>query len=722
MAAAASSASAASAAQPSSPESDGMLEVVVTAERFGATVQTTPVAVTAVTGEQLAERQVNNVLEAAAQIPGIMITPTQGSNTSARIALRGVNQSTSGINFDPAVGIYVDGVYQPRINGAFFEFFDLDRLEVLRGPQGTLYGRNSSAGAIKIETKRPSYQWTGGTELSAGNFSAKGGKAYVSGPIVDDLLAFSVSAVVRKHEGYFFGLNYGRPIGDIDARAERLKLLYTPLDNFSAELAVFAVQDYSEGGIPVPLTVSAGVRDPYVTNSYDRDYSFTEIVGPIGQGFINNLGGALNLKWQLNEAFELASITGYGNQRTYSTGNTLWVSAAQQAAFDRGDTSVLANSTNEGRTSDKFWTQEFTGTYTNEKIKAVGGVYYIDERGKSRSVAAGSSTIDQDRNTKASAVFGQATYTIGAGVGVTGGLRYTREEADFTQFYKTQLNVSQNAKKTYTSTTPKLGINWQATPDLLTYASWTKGFKSGGFNPIPPNSNTGTGQIGTPTPYNPENVESYEAGFKWTTFGNRLRLNATSYRAEYSGLQLPVFFPGTNTIYTANATGAVVRGLEVESGFKPMRGLEFYGNWSITHGAYNGPYVCANQFSKFVDCSVNKLVGLIPTSMLLGTHITPVLPIPGQIKFNFSWSYHSAYFNNSANNGPLVGTPAAGIYNTGLSWTSTNEQLGITLDVRNLTDKRYSRAGLQLSNATTPAVSAYPNDPRNYMLRLQYSF
>ena len=102
----------------------GIAEVVVTAERYGATVQTTPIAVTAVTGEQLADRQVNNVLEAASEIPGIMITPAQGSNTNARIALRGVNQSTAGINFDPAVGIYIDGVYQPRINGAFFEFFD----------------------------------------------------------------------------------------------------------------------------------------------------------------------------------------------------------------------------------------------------------------------------------------------------------------------------------------------------------------------------------------------------------------------------------------------------------------------------------------------------------------------------------------------------------------------------------------------------------------------
>lgn len=721
--------SAIAGAQTGSPDNDkddvGIAEVVVTAERYGATVQTTPVAVTAVTSEQLSDRQVHNVLEAATQVPGIMITPAQGSNTNARIALRGVNQSTAGINFDPAVGIYIDGVYQPRINGAFFEFFDLDRLEVLRGPQGTLYGRNTIAGAIKIETRRPAFEWTGGAELNAGNFGAKGGKAYLSGPIVDDLLAFSISGVLRQNDGYIYGLNYGRRIGKLDSRAERVKLLFTPLENFSAELAVFAIQDYSEAGIPVPLRVLPGVNDPYVTNSYDRDYTFTEIVGPIGQGSINNVGGALSLRWQLNDAIELTSITGFGNQRTFSLGSTLFVTAAQQQAWERGDTSVIANSQNEGRTRSEYWTQEITGTYTTEKWKAVGGVYYINEEGQSRAVAAGSATTDQDRETKASAVFAQATYTIRAGLGVTAGLRYTREEADFTQLYRQQANFSQNANKTFTSTTPKLGVNWQVNDDLLTYASWTKGFKSGGFNPIPPNSNIGQapGQLAGPTPYDPENVESYEAGIKWTTWGKRARLNAAVYRAEYDGLQLPVFFPGTTTIYTANATGAVVRGLEVEGALRPTPGLEFYGNVSVTSGAYNGPYTCANQFSQFVDCSVNKLVGLIPTSLLLGTHITPTFPaLPGQFKFNFSWSHHTKYYNNSANSGPLVATPAAGLYNAGISWTSENESLGMTLDVRNLADKHYSRAGLQQSNPTSPAVSAFPNAPRTYTLRLQYSF
>src|SRR6266478_2216897 len=166
-------------------EAGGALaEVTITAERYQATVQTTPVAVTALSSEMLADRKVTSVQDVAAQIPGIVITPSTGSSNSARIVLRGAGQEQGGINFDPAVGVYIDNVYQPRINGAFFDFFDIAHLEVLRGPQGTLYGRNTSGGAIKLETRRPTFNWIESGELSGGEWDTREGKAFISGPIV----------------------------------------------------------------------------------------------------------------------------------------------------------------------------------------------------------------------------------------------------------------------------------------------------------------------------------------------------------------------------------------------------------------------------------------------------------------------------------------------------------------------------------------------------------
>ncbi len=699
---------------------DGLAEIMVTAERFESSVQKSPVAVTAIDAAALEDRMVTNVLTAAQEIPGIKITAAQGSNTNASIALRGVGQSTAGINFDPAVGIYIDGVYQPRINGAFFDFFDIASMEVLRGPQGTLYGRNSSGGALKIQTRRPEHTWQGKAEVSAGNFDYLGGKAYLTGPI-NDVLAFSISGVMRQRDGYLYGVEHGRRIGDIDSRAQRAKLLFTPNDKFEAELSVFAIQDYSEAGVPVPLQTFPGVNIPEANGTFNRDLTRTEIYGPLGQGEIKNLGGALNMRYFFSDTIEFSSITGFGDMETSSTGNTLFVTLAMQQAKERGE-NVTQASNNEGRTNNEFWTQELNMTYTGERLRGVVGLYYINEEGQSRARAAGSATIDQDRITKASAAFAQGTYMIGGGVGLTAGIRYTREEADFTQFYRQLLGASQNATKTFTSTTPKLGVNWEVTDRFMTYVSYTQGFKSGGFNPIPPNANTGVpDQIGAPTPYNPEDVTSYEAGFKWQTQDNKFRLNGAVFRAEYDGMQLPVFFPGTSTIYTSNATSGVVQGIELEPTWQVTRDLLIYGNLSLNDGEYTGAFPCNDQYGVRTDCRDNELVGLIPVKGMIGFGYTPYLPLPGEFRINGSWAYHDEYHNNVANS-PLVYTVAAGIFNTSIAWTSPDETWNAALEVRNVADKHYSLAGLQQSHPVQPAVSAFPNAPREVMFRFGVNF
>jgi iron complex outermembrane receptor protein len=293
----------------------GLTEVEVTAERFGASIQRAPVAVTAINPEVLAERQVTNVLDAAAEVPGLVITPTAATTNNARIVLRGAGQENPGINFDQAVGVYIDNIYQPRVNGAFFDFFDIAQLEVLRGPQGTLYGRNNSGGAIKITSKRPSFDWTGMVEASAGNWSAMGGKAYLSGPIIEDKLAFSVGAMTFERDGFLWGVNYGRRVGHIETNAERVKLLYTPTDNFEVQFAFHAIQDYSESAVGVPLTVLPGVIIPEATGG-NRDLTKTENLGSLGDPSLNNTGASINAIWSVTDALSINFISGYGKRRS----------------------------------------------------------------------------------------------------------------------------------------------------------------------------------------------------------------------------------------------------------------------------------------------------------------------------------------------------------------------------------------------------------------------
>jgi iron complex outermembrane receptor protein len=725
LALAANEVSAQSAPQPAnSPRETGgttLQEITVTAERFSASVQTTPVAVTALNESLLAERAVTNVLEAMSEIPGITITPVQSSNGTARVYLRGAGQNSGGINYDPAVGIYIDNVYQPRANGAFFDFFDIEQMEVLRGPQGTLYGRNTSGGALKIQTKRPEFYWTGGAQASVGNFDSRAAKGYLSGPLIDGTLAFSVSGVYREREGYLYGTEYGRRVGNVDTRAERLKFLYTPTDNLEVQLSVHAIQDYSESVFGVPLSVHPDVRIPEANGTFDRDLTRTEVFGPLGQANLNSNGGALNIIYDATDSLSLNAITGYGLLRNFSLGNTIWVTPALQAAKDAGG-DVNLPSTNEGHLRDEFFTQEFNATYNGERLKGVVGVYYFDEEGSNRASTASSPTIDTDRSTKASAIFAQATYEIGFGVGLTAGVRYTDEDAEYTQYYRQQAAAPQTREENFTATTPKFGINWQVTADFMAYASYTEGFKSGGFSAVPPNTNVGTGNPGEPTPYDPEDVTSYEVGLKYTTPDDRFRINLAAYRAEYDGMQFPTFFVGTSTNYMTNATSGQVEGIEVEPVWQATDTLQLYGNGSFTTGKYTNPWQCASQYGAMMDCSDNEIPGQIPTKTTLGFRYAPEWSLWGSLTFNGSWVYTSAYFNNIANEGPLVQAQESDIFNLTASWVSENGRWNAALDARNLTDEHYIWSGLQLAHPQYPSVTGYVNAPREVFFRVGLNF
>jgi iron complex outermembrane receptor protein len=701
-------------------ERGGLAEITVTAERFASQVQTTPIAVTALNEDMLQERAVSTVLDTMQEVPGITITPVQSSNSSARVYLRGAGQNSAGINYDPAVGIYIDNVYQPRANGAFFDFFDLEQMEVLRGPQGTLYGRNTSGGALKIRTKRPTFNWTGAAQLAAGNFESLSYKGYVSGPITDTL-AFSLSGTHRERDGYLYGTEYGRRVGNIDSSAERAKLLWTPNDKFELELSVYAIQDYSESTFGVPLQVQDGVRIPAANGTFNRDLTKTELYGPLGQNRLNNNGGSLNINYFINDNLTFTSISGYGLLRSFSLGNTIWVTPAMQAQKDAGqDMTILSES--EGLMRDEFYTQEFNLTYQGDRWKGLVGAYYMKEEGMNRASTATSPTIDTDRNTEASAIFAQATYEILDGVGVTAGLRYTQEDAEYTQYYRLQAQAPQTRNKRFTATTPKIGIDWEINDDVFVYASYTEGFKSGGFSAVPPNTNVGNGRPGEPTPYLPEDVTSYEVGFKYQTPNRMFRLNGALFLAKYDGMQFPTFFPGTSTNYMTNATSGKVSGLEIEPTWQVTDSLQVYGNGSFTSGEYTSPWQCSGQYGYMIECGDNEIPGQIPTKTTVGFRFAPELPLPGEFVLNGSWVYHSHYFNNIANEGPLVQAQEASIYNLTLSWTSPSERYNAGIDVRNLTDEHYVWSGLQLAHPTSPSVTGYINAPREVQFRVGVKF
>jgi len=696
-------------------------EVTVTAERYRATVQTTPVAVTAISAETLNDRQIANVLQAAAEIPGTVIMPNINSSNNARIVMRGAGQENSGINFDQAVGVYIDDVIQPRVNGAFFDFFDVGSIEVLRGPQGTLYGRNSSGGAVKIITRRPSFTWTGGGEAAAGNWDTLNGRAYLSGPLIDSKLAFSLSASRNERDGYLYSPYYDKRVGDVKNSAERAKLLYTPTDNLEFQLEYHFIQDYSESTYGVPLLVAPNVVGTQANGTRNRDLTITENLGDPGDPFLYNDGGSLHATWH-NGPLEVSYIGGIGNLRTYSNGTvSLTLARAAQIAYENG-TEAPAGA-NEGRARVEWYSHELNSTYSTERLKGVAGLYYYNEKGSSRSIALDSPTIDQDRGVDAWAVYAQGTYTLDNGLGFTVGARHTEETADFTQYYRLQLAEPQSDSTTFKANTVKLGVNWQLTDDFLAYASYTEGFKAGGFNPVPPANSIGGGQIGRPVPYDPENVESYEIGGKVTLLDRRLRMNLAVFRAEYSDMQLPQFFPGTTTSYTTNATGAIVEGIEFEPSWRPLDELQIYATGSLMRGHYTGPFACSLSNTVVVDCSDKDLKAVVPRKMTLGARYSPLLAfVPGQLTFNGSWNYNSSFYTNLSNELSVFQPEQADIFNASISWISPSGMYRAAIEGRNITDEHYIMNGVQLASPTAPQITGYPNEPRVVLLRLGVSF
>jgi iron complex outermembrane receptor protein len=217
-------------------------------------------------------------------------------------------------------------------------------------------------------------------------------------------------------------------------------------------------------------------------------------------------------------------------------------------------------------------------------------------------------------------------------------------------------------------------------------------------------------------------VDSYEAGAKFETPNRRFRLNVAIFDAEYAGLQLPVFFPGTSTSYTSNASAASIYGIELEPTWQIFDSLQMYGNMSFDHGKYTEPFICSGANTVFRDCSNGKIKGLVPQKEVVGFTYSPRLPIRGQLRFMGEWNHTGHYFNNVANEGPLVQTDAVDLYNGAISWSDENDHWRVSLDGRNLTDKHYVLAGLQLASPVRPAVTGYINDPRVILLRVGVTF
>ncbi|CAN5180412.1 TonB-dependent receptor [soil metagenome] len=710
-------ASAAHAATPAAPAeaavdanaAPAVEQVVVTAERRATDLQKTAIAISAFSAQTLTDRKIDSIRDLSGQIPNFSISRVTISHTTQTYALRGVGESDP--IQEPVLAVYVDDVYIPRQIGSMVEFNDLERIEVLRGPQGTLYGRNSSAGALRIITRDPGDAFRAKAEVGLGNYGAVDVRALIEGPLVEGKLSGSLSYIHHGRDGVTFDPTLNHDVNRIDLDAYRAKLRWTPTDKLDVLLTVNALKDRSDSRSYVPVTQPGGVF------RNDRSYSEVEPKQDLDQ-----ISGALRVQYELNDNLKLKSVTSYGGFNL----NPVYYDNDGQAALIQKNLIHY---------NDQYVTQEIQLNGDYGKLTFTSGLFYLHERffvqrdGYSRRNALptdpattpgnyGFARAHNITNTDAYAVFGEATYALNDRLSVTGGLRWTNEEKEFTFDNKvlnlagqvTGQSIAGQADKIFSAITPKLSAQFQWTPDVLQYVTWSKGFKSGGFD------NRATRIDLATRPFAPENVDTYETGLKTQLFDNRARLNLAVFYNDYKDLQVSYSdpaYPGNSV--RGNAGKAHTYGVELESNVRATERLSLQATAGYLFAVYD-KYKNAGGIG--VDADGHRLLNSPRWSLSAGVTYDVPIEIPGSIRAGLNAQFQTKTYY-SALQRPQDEAPAQTFVNGTVTWQSPDPRWSVQLSGRNLLN-----SDEPVSSTYTPATGVYYKnyaDPRTWLVTLKYA-
>jgi iron complex outermembrane recepter protein len=547
----------------------GLQEIVVTAQKRAENLEETPIAVTALTGQDMQQRQVLSVETLAESVPNFDFGVYSGN---AHLAIRGLGFDSINPGAEARVAYHEDGVYLARPADILGTFFDVNRVEVLRGPQGTLYGRNSTGGSVNVITNDPTPTFGGYYRQTIGNYSTFIEEGAVGGPLTNDVEG-RLAVQVVDHSGYGENLETGHEIDNAKTWSVRGKLKFLIADNFNLLLtADYHREDDSNYGFHYigpgnPLVIPPGVtlHVPIAQDSYD----IAQASDPINKREIWGLSAVAD--WKLNDSMSLRSISAY----RYSDYQ------AFSDATGMGDSLLPFNQVEKSDSAS----EELQLTQDTQRYHWIAGLYYFHEHVNSFSQApvnAGlfGGSLDTllegyyaggTLSTEASAIFGQGTYDITDTFSATLGLRFGNEhksindglQFDAARIYSPtnplNLIATQQDSITENSFTPKVIFEYHPVNDLMSYLSVSKGYKSGGFD---------NGAVAPP--YGPENVIAYELGIKGQWFDHRLQANADVFYYDARDLQVSVIV--NTAVMTENAARAHVKGAEFELDALPAKG------------------------------------------------------------------------------------------------------------------------------------------------------
>jgi iron complex outermembrane receptor protein len=695
-------------------------EIVVTAQRREQNLQQAPVAVTAFTASELEKAQVNAMIDLSSRAPNLFISNASASPATVRTFLRGAGQNDNTIpTAEQSVGFYVDDIYQARGNALNTEFFDVERIEVLRGPQGTLYGRNTAVGAIKIVTQVPDGETTGKADVSYGRYSEFRTRGTFAFPIVDDKLAASLSGIYMDRGGDRFNTVLGRKVNERKYGGLRGVFHYTPSDNLDIVFRAFWTRDKNQHNSVVAASDLDG--RPLIGDYFRVTVPFL----PFGRTQQNGFNGKLT--YDLANDWTLEYIGSYLSLTDDSFAD---VSGGQRLATGtfRSNFNIATELDNDQMSHEL----KVAGDAADGKLRAAFGAYYFRETTQgyldSRIIPQAipplplpfvvRNVTNLDLATDAYAFFGQGTYYVTEQLGVTVGGRISWDKKDATaDFTASQtLPVAGTAPttrvttdKTFKEFTPKFGLEYQADDDLFLFANAAKGFKGGGFN--------GRGNTATifQATFNEETVWTYEAGVKSELMDNRLRVNATYFLNKFNDLQLQAFVGSAGAVATSNAGKARVHGLELETTYAATDDLTLRASIATMSDKYT-------RVDPTSDVATNRATEL-PTTPSFESSVgfdwsIPSPDVDGTLDVGATYTHRASFYPGTVQTFRTL-TKAQDLVDARLTWMHEDEQFSVTVSGRNLLDKHYPFATLFVAGVVN---AKYPAERRMWHISARYTY
>jgi len=718
-----------------SQESEVKLEeVIVTARKREESIQDTPVAITAFTSKNLALSGTTDITELAQRTPSLLLEPSRASNSTLTAFIRGVGQQDPLAGFEPGVALYMDDVYLARPQGALLEVLDVERIEILRGPQGTLYGRNAMGGAIKYVTRRLGDEFEGnliGRYGSYGQFDIVGS---VNLP-VSDSFKVGIAATKLTRNGFGKNINLNKDNYNKDLGSARITAELTPSDNLFMRISADYTKDSSNPKHGHRLFEGITSGAPVLDNVYDTragaDTSGLTIAFD-GDHDVTNKGVSGLIEYDVSDSLVVKSVTAYREDYSES------IIDFDSLPHNQLDAAAIYENSQ--------FSQELQLLYTGEKVDTVAGFYFIDaDAANNFDLTLGAlgplgTYTGGDFNTKSWSAFAEMTYELSEKLDLTLGGRYTddKRSADVdaqlilgppsVALGGTGVNLRTDGdftnSRTFTQFTPKVMLSYKASEDMISYVSFSQGFKAGGFDPRAKNKAPGAEDV--VNGYKPESLNSYEVGLKSTLNNGRAQTNIAVFYSDLKDMQIAGSIPidsdgdGTDDNWAGSVTNA---------GKAQIKGIEFEGRIAVTEN-----FSISSSLS-LVDASIKEwLVRGVDISGQREMQNTP--KYQANITANYSKEMGSGTLNSMlswSGTGdshqfetpqPAFDQRAYGIWNSSLVWS--NDRFNIGLHAKNIGDTRYITSGYDFMSliglVPDGVLTAFYGAPRTVTLQAGFSF